>query len=278
MTCQISFRYLSTTVQMYHAQAVRSMSNVHSTTIHTVQQVLIQGTTSLIALHVACKATVYKLLQSRKGVTYVKQNLSQKELLARATMKYAGNIFQAEDYLASRGITKEVARVARYGVVVEPEVGHEAFIGRLSIPYITKTGVVDLRFRSLNPAVEPKYMGITGQETKMYNVLDIERAGDWIGVCEGELDTITLSVCVGIPCIGVPGANSWKKHYTRLLADFERVFVFADGDQPGTEFARSLARELPVTIVQLPDGEDVNSAYVKYGSDYIRDKAGLNEV
>jgi hypothetical protein len=58
----------------------------------------------------------------------------------------------------------------------------------------------------------------------MYNVLDIEYAGDWIGVCEGELDTLTMSRLVGIPCVGVPGANSWKKHYTRLLADFERVF------------------------------------------------------
>ena len=207
----------------------------------------------------------------------MKQNLSQKELLGKAAAKYAANIFQAEDYLASRGITREAARLARFGVVEEPEVGHEAFVGRLSIPYITKTGVVDLRFRSLNPAVEPKYMGMTGVETKMYNVLDIDRAGDWIGVCEGELDTITLSVCVGIPCIGVPGANSWKKHYTRLLADFERVFVFADGDQPGKEFAASLSRELPVTIVQMPDGEDVNSCYVKYGSQYIRERAGLDE-
>jgi DNA primase len=60
-----------------------------------------------------------------------------------------------------------------------------------------------------------------------------------------------------------------------LLADFERVFVFADGDQPGTEFARSLARELPVTIVQLPDGEDVNSAFVKYGAEHIKEIAGL---
>ena len=169
----------------------------------------------------------------------------------------------------------EVARLAQLGVVVEPEVGHEAFHGRLSIPYITKTGAVDLRFRSLNPAVEPKYMGMTGADTKMYNVLDIDKANDYIGVCEGELDTITLSACVGIPCVGVPGANSWKKHYTRLLADFERIFVFADGDQPGTEFARSLARELPVTIVQLPEGEDVNSAYVKFGVGYIREKAGL---
>jgi DNA primase len=207
----------------------------------------------------------------------VKQSLSQKELLGKAAAKYAANIYQAEDYLASRGITREAARLARLGVVVEPEIGHEAFTGRLSIPYITKTGVVDLRFRSLNPAVEPKYMGMTGAETKMYNVLDIDRAGDWIGICEGELDTVTLSACVGIPCIGVPGANSWKKHYTRLLADFERVFVFSDGDQPGKEFAINLSRELPVTVVQMPDGEDVNSCYVRYGSQYIRERAGLDD-
>jgi DNA primase len=199
----------------------------------------------------------------------VKQSVSQKELLGKATEKYSQNIYQAEDYLKQRGIPLEIARLARLGVVVEPEVGHEAFIGRLSIPYITKTGVVDLRFRSLNPAVEPKYMGLTGAETKMYNVLDVDKANDIIGVCEGELDTLTMSACVGIPCVGVPGANSWKKHYTRLLADFQRVFVFADGDQPGTEFARSLARELPVTIVQMPDGGDVNSVYVSEGADFI---------
>ena len=205
----------------------------------------------------------------------MRQRDSQKELLGQAVKKYAASIYQAEDYLRNRGISVEVARLARLGVVVEPEIGHEMFTGRLAIPYITKTGIADFRFRSLNPAVEPKYMGMTGAETKMYNVLDIERAGDWIAVCEGELDTLTLSACVGIPCVGVPGANSWKKHYTRLLADFERVFVFADGDQPGKEFANSLARELPVTIVQLPDGEDVNSVYTKYGSDFIREKAGL---
>ena len=206
----------------------------------------------------------------------MKQSQLQKELLGKAASKYAGSISLAEDYLASRGITKEVARLARFGVVEEPDVGHEAFVGRLSIPYITKTGIVDLRFRALNPAVEPKYMGMTGQETKMYNVTDIDKAGDWIGVCEGELDTITLSGCIGIPCVGVPGANSWKRHYTRLLADFERVFVFADGDQPGKEFANSLARELPVTIVSMPDGEDVNSVYVKHGRDYILEKVGLS--
>ena len=202
----------------------------------------------------------------------MKQSALQKDLLGRATEKYKASIYLAEDYLKSRGIPLEVARLASLGVVEEPEVGHEQYAGRLAIPYITKTGVVDLRFRSLNPAVEPKYMGLTGAETKMYNVLDIEKANNFIGVCEGELDTVTMSGCIGIPCIGVPGANSWKKHYTRLLADFERVFVFADGDQPGTEFARSLARELPVTIIQLPDGHDVNSMFVQEGADYFHSR------
>ena len=92
----------------------------------------------------------------------MKQSALQKELLGRAADRYAANIYQAEDYLKSRGIPMETARLARLGVVVEAEVGHEAYQGRLSIPYVTKTGVVDLRFRSLNPAVEPKYMGLTG--------------------------------------------------------------------------------------------------------------------
>ena len=218
---------------------------------------------------------IYKSLHNKKDVTYVKQQSSQKELLGIASRKYQENIYLAEGYLQSRGITMDVARLARLGVVEEPEPGHEQYTGRLSIPYITKTGVVDIRYRSLNPAVEPKYMGMVGSDTRMYNVLDIERAGDWIGVCEGELDTLTMSRLVGVPCVGVPGANSWKKHYTRLLADFERVFVFADGDAPGREFASGLARELPVTTITFGDGEDVNSAYTKYGSGFIKEKMGL---
>jgi len=64
----------------------------------------------------------------------VKQSQSQKDLLRKATTKYAGNIFQAQSYLASRGIPIEAARLAQLGVVAEPEIGHEQYAGRLSIP------------------------------------------------------------------------------------------------------------------------------------------------
>jgi DNA primase len=155
------------------------------------------------------------------------------------------------------------------GVVVEPVSGHEKFRGRLSIPYITPAGVVDLRFRSLGHE-EPKYMGLPGARTGMYNVRGLWEAKDTIAVCEGEIDALTLHFKVGVPAVGAPGANSWKPHYTRLLQDYDVIFVFADGDQPGRDFAKNVTKELRgVVSLEMPEGEDVNSMYLKYGAEYF---------
>lgn len=202
----------------------------------------------------------------------MKQSRSQKESLGKAAAHYAKYIAQAEGYLASRGITLADASTAHLGLVVEPLPGHEQFVGRLAIPYITPTGVVDIRFRSIN-GEEPKYMGMSGSETRLYNVRAISQATDFIAVCEGEIDAITLSYSCRIPAVGVPGANAWKRHYGRLLADFETIYVFADGDQPGSDFAKSLSKEFnSVIIMQMPEGEDVNSMFLRNGSGYFTEK------
>jgi DNA primase len=46
-----------------------------------------------------------------------------------------------------------------------------------------------------------------------------------------------------------------------LFRDFTRVFIFADGDDPGRDFALSVADKIGwrARIVQCPDGEDVAS-------------------
>lgn len=202
----------------------------------------------------------------------MKQSKSQKESLGRAVVHYAKHIAGAEDYLARRGITLADAHTAHLGLVVEPLPGHEQFVNRLAIPYITPTGVVDIRFRSMY-GEEPKYMGMSGTETRLYNVGAIGQATDFIAVCEGEIDAITLTQKCGIPAIGVPGANSWKRHYSKLLQDFERIYVFADGDQPGSDFGKKLAREVQgVIVINMPDGEDVNSIFNKQGTEFFRGK------
>jgi len=204
----------------------------------------------------------------------MRHTLSQKKSLESAVTHYQRFIGQAEEYLASRGLTLQDVDIHRLGVVDEPLPGHENYKGRLVIPYLTKTGVVDVRFRAMGES-DVKYLGLPGAKTHLYNVLSTFNAQDAIAVCEGEIDTITLNKC-GIPSVGVPGVNNWKKHYTRILQDFETVYVFADGDQPGTDFAKNLARELStVTVIQMPDGEDVNSAYCKGGPNAIRQRIGL---
>jgi len=116
-------------------------------------------------------------------------------------------------------------------------------------------------------------MGLTGATTHLYNVGALFRAPSKIAICEGEIDTITLDFACGIPAVGVPGVNNWKKHYSRLLQDFDNVFLFADGDNAGSEFGKMLARELGnLTIVNMPEGEDVNSMYRTHGAEYFMKK------
>jgi DNA primase len=202
----------------------------------------------------------------------VKLTYSQKKSLQEAAEKYNLNLSLAEEYLLQRGLTLKDGNRYLLGVVTDPLPGHELYKDRLVIPYITRTGIVDIRFRSMDNT-EPKYLGLPGASTHLFNVSALFRANDWIAVCEGEIDTITLDTKVGFPTIGVPGANNWKKHYYKLLADFEKIFIFADGDQAGQDFARQLAKELgTVTIISMPEGEDVNSIYVSKGADYFKSK------
>jgi DNA primase len=202
---------------------------------------------------------------------FVKQNQEQKRLLEQATSHYQQAVNLAEGYLVNRGLSLQDAEYFRLGVVHQPLVGHEAYEGRLAIPYITPAGVVDLRFRAINHE-EPKYLSLPGSETRLYNVNALFKATDWIAVCEGEIDTITLTK-LGIPAVGVPGVKNIKSHHYRILADFQRIYVFADGDPAGKEFTKELARKVSgVTPIAIPEGEDVNSLFTKQGSDWFRGK------
>jgi len=201
----------------------------------------------------------------------VKQNQEQKRLLEQATSHYQQAVNLAEGYLINRGLSLQDAEYFRLGVVHQPLVGHEAYEGRLAIPYITPAGVVDLRFRAINHE-EPKYLSLPGSETRLYNVNALFKATDWIAVCEGEIDTITLTK-LGIPAVGVPGVKNIKSHHYRILADFQRIYVFADGDPAGKEFTKELARKVSgVTPIAIPEGEDVNSLSTKQGSDWFKGK------
>lgn len=200
---------------------------------------------------------------------------SQKELLARATENYERNLVEILPYLTSRGITEQTARMFRLGFVKEPEIGHEPYIGKLSIPYITPSGVIDIRFRSLNSDGGPKYMSRPGATTHIFNIDALNKDSDFLAICEGELDTV-VATQAGFNAVGLPGANNWKSFYSRVLADWNKVILLCDGDSAGREMAKHLSRELDnVFPVFMPEGQDVNDVYLAEGADGLRRRAGV---
>lgn len=197
-------------------------------------------------------------------------------MLGDAATEYSNHVGQAGAYLSGRGITPEVAEAFRLGYVADPLPGDEDYAGRLAVPYLTPAGVVDIRYRALLEGQTPKYLSRPAAPTRMFNVQALLTDSDVIAVCEGEIDTIIMHALVGVPAVGIPGANNFKDHYRLLLEDFERVVVMCDGDQAGREFGKKLAGECGnATVVHLPDGSDVNDFYLSDGPDAIRRRAGL---
>ena len=197
---------------------------------------------------------------------------SHRQFLLQATHQYASQIHLATEYLATRNLSVEEAQRFHLGVVKDALPGHEQYTGRLAIPYITPSGVVDIRFRAIGNA-DPKYMGMPGAKTSMFNAQVVLTASDYICVTEGEIDCITVSVKTNHPAIGIPGANNWKPFYSKILDDFETVIVLADGDTAGMDFGKKVSRELGnVNIVQMPEGHDVNSIVMLEGAEFINER------
>ena len=191
---------------------------------------------------------------------------SQRAFLQKATVQYSQHIEVAEEYLATRGLSVDEARAFGLGVVVDPLPSHEAIAGRLTIPYITPSGVVDLRTRAMH-GEEPKYLGLPGAETTMFNTNAVFTATKYICLTEGEFDCILMTAKTDHPTVGIPGASSWKPHYARILDDFDIVIVLADGDKAGSEMGKKVGRELSnVNIDSSPSSLKVSNCSLKIKS------------
>jgi len=190
---------------------------------------------------------------------------STKNLLERATEVYRSQLpgSPGEFHLSGRGITIETMQKFRLGYVADPLLGDEYYIGRISIPYLTASGVVSVRYRTAAEA-KPKYLSSPGDVGRPFNVLALG-SNNKVYVTEGEMDAITLDQ-MGLTAIGIPGATQWQRVYGRILR-FRTVVVLADGDQAGRDFADAISRDIRVKVIHMPDGEDVNSVYCSMGEE-----------
>lgn len=213
-----------------------------------------------------------------------------KKSLATSAMHYQKQLEETEEgrlaisYLKARGITRETATSFQLGVVKDPlpESGHDFQIGRLSIPYITQTGIVQMRFRAIpydgvpgHPEPSPKMKSEAGAGSTIYNARALLGA-TFVCVCEGEFDTMSAAQS-GLPAVGIPGANAWQDVYARALK-WRKVVILADNDDhgEGMKFAEKVQNSVRgARIVLMDKDHDVNSFMVEYGEEALRKKVGL---
>lgn len=208
---------------------------------------------------------------------------SQRRSLDRAATAYQSNLILADSFLRARGVDLATANQWRLGVVSLPEPGHEHAIGRLSIPYINRAGVMALKFRCLaDHACKEhdctKYLAPQGQETYIFNVAATDTASRRIHICEGELDAVVLEEALGEPAVGIPGASMWQPHWVCHFRGFDQVIAWPDGDKAGRDLGNRLRKEIEaVEVVSMPAGKDVTNVYLEAGTVALRALAGIED-
>ena len=206
------------------------------------------------------------------------------ERVERYAANYAGS--RAEEYMEARGIGSLPAATFRLGGVPIDECAPDEarFSGMLSIPYLTPVGgAVAVKYRNLRPDAEPRYLAPSGQGTHLFNVVDLHKPSPRVVICEGEIDTMTVSM-LGVPAVGLPGTQTWKPYYSRIFDGYREILILVDNDakgdgNPGQDLARLIMREIPgARNVVLPDGYDANSFYLSEGAEALLDLLGVSPI
>lgn len=200
---------------------------------------------------------------------------SQREFLEKASRKYADELTEdAVEYLKGpkRGLNEEAIERFRLGVVVDPLPGHESYRGWITIPYLTAYGVTTIRYRRLGDGAGDKYLTMPGDPVRIFNPEALQRGTRAICLTEGEFDCMVAEMC-GMPCIGLPGAQSWQPAWTRLLEQYDAVFFLQDDDEAGRTMAKTLAKPLRGNLRTIVmDGGDVTTFFLQNGREGLREK------
>ncbi len=213
---------------------------------------------------------------SQKAQTLKLPVKKRREYLAKAVDQYAAKVDLVAPYLEGRGIDVETARKWQLGYVETALPGHEDFVGRLAIPYLTPAGPLCIKFRCVEAhdcksAGCVKYLG-EPNENRLFGVWNLRHDSPTLALCEGELDAV-VATQAGVRAVGVPGATQWRTYWDHLFEGYDEVVLLRDGDAAGRKMSESLLGRLPnLRVVKMPEGEDVSSFVLKNGGAALKER------
>ena len=112
------------------------------------------------------------------------------------------------------------------------------------IPYFENGKVINAKYETLPPA-KKKFRRLKGMKSGLFNIDSVERDVNYLFLCEGESDAISLSRIGVKNVVGVSvGARGFKPEWYDFVSEFEKVYVVYDNDVAGQDGARKLAKRI----------------------------------
>lgn len=197
---------------------------------------------------------------------------SMRKLLEDRLVNYRQQFHESDSagstYWGNRGLTITTAAEFQIGFVKRPIRGDQRFRNSIAVPYLTPSGIVSMKFRTIKDDTEYRFAKDSGDPNRIFNTGALMQTQP-VWVSEGEFDAMALAQC-GLPALAIPGATQWKDEWARVFRGRD-VTVVCDGDEAGRQFGEKLtSRIYGAKIIEMPDDEDVCSMLVSKGEDWIK--------
>ncbi len=179
------------------------------------------------------------------------------------------------EYHGARSITRETMLKFKYKIDLDKGI-HIA-------PYYCKDGnPIAQHIRLEGSKDKMPWKGKTQPDMQMFGQqLWGAGASKRIVVCEGEIDTLSVSESLGNTwaTVGIPGASSTEKSLKanlEFLQRFDEIVLFFDNDEAGKEATKTALKILPHNktkfVKEYPIGcNDANDILVRYGGKTLRE-------
>ena len=155
------------------------------------------------------------------------------------------------DYLLSRGISVETQK--RFGIGYDPEWRHpkvpeyvpctpRCIIPTSQTSYLAR----DVRPDDEMDAIGKKYCKSKVGQVHIFNMDVVEELPEYLFVCEGEIDALSIEEC-GYPAIGLGSAANVDRFLDEMDERYRcvpHIFIIPDHDEKGKKATEKLAQEL----------------------------------
>lgn len=140
--------------------------------------------------------------------------------------------------------------------------------GTLIIPYKDKNNILIRNRHRSNGSLKHSWGPSLGRPIDLYGLWLLSNySDDFIILVEGESDTQTL-LFNDFPCLGVPGASSFKPEWVEHISHFKQIYLFVEPDKGGELFSKKTISNLAsknytgdVFTFSFKDFKDPNEAW-----------------